>query len=115
MFREHVLSGEWSLLTLKDPLLTLPSRYDLQPAEPIAPVEEADSTSTPLATPATAATLAVPSPTAPRDRTSFRSRLREVHQSAHTGPEYISALRHLHHDHERIRGADVTPQEPRPT
>ncbi|KAH6716186.1 hypothetical protein BKA61DRAFT_339366 [Leptodontidium sp. MPI-SDFR-AT-0119] len=89
-------------------------RYDLQPSEPEAASEETTAASAPVAT------LAVPSPTATRDRTSFRSRLREI-RSAHTGPEYISALRHLHHDHEHRRpsssshSADVAPQEPRPT
>ncbi|KAH7317570.1 hypothetical protein BKA65DRAFT_514739 [Rhexocercosporidium sp. MPI-PUGE-AT-0058] len=94
-------------------------RFDLQPSQPDAPAEETNAVFTAEATPAT--TLAVPSPTVPRDRTSFRSRLREIRQSAHTGPEYISALRHLHRDHERRRpsssshSTEAAPQEPRAT
>ena len=99
------------------------SRYDLDPAQPAVPTEQTTETTT--TTPATtattpAATLAVPSPTATRDRTSFRSRLREIRQ-AHTGTEYTSALRRLYHDHEHprrsssIHTADVAPQESRPT
>jgi len=98
-------------------------RYDLDPAQPAVPTEQTTETTT--TTPATtattpAATLAVPSPTATRDRTSFRSRLREIRQ-AHTGTEYTSALRRLYHDHEHprrsssIHTADVAPQESRPT
>lgn len=104
-------------------LTDLCSRYDLDPAQPAVPTEQPTETTTTIpATSATtaAATLAVPSPTAPRDRTSFRSRLREIRQ-AHTGTEYTSALRRLYHDHEHprrsssIHTADVAPQEPRPT
>ncbi|KAL2065478.1 hypothetical protein VTL71DRAFT_3148 [Oculimacula yallundae] len=89
-------------------------RYDLQPAQTDAPAEVTSSVSAP------APLLVVPPPTAQRDRTTFRSRLHEI-RSAHTGADYISALRHLHRDHERRRpasssnAADATTQETRPT
>ncbi|KAL5322355.1 hypothetical protein ACEPPN_010328 [Leptodophora sp. 'Broadleaf-Isolate-01'] len=48
--------------------------------------------------------LAIPSPTAPhpRDRTSIRSRLREIRQ-ANSGQEYVAALSHLYNDREHRR------------
>ncbi|KAK0112169.1 hypothetical protein ONS96_001427 [Cadophora gregata f. sp. sojae] len=95
-------------------------RYDLEPTQPDAPREQTTETSEAPAPAPAAATLAVPGPAVPRDRTSFRSRLREIRQ-AHTGTEYTSALRRLYHDHEHrrrsssVHTADVAPQEPRPT
>ncbi|CZT51061.1 uncharacterized protein RSE6_12144 [Rhynchosporium secalis] len=91
-------------------------RYDLQP-EPEASAAETNTATT--ATPAPVATLAVPSPTAQRERTPIRSRLREI-RSAHSGADYISALRNLHRDHEPRRprssgGAVAANQETSPT
>lgn len=86
------------------------SRYDLQPSPSKDPANMPEATSA-ILPPVVIATesAASPTPAVPEasERTSFRSRLREL-RAAHSGPDYIAALRRLHHDHLNGR-AHATP------
>ncbi|KAK0125864.1 E3 ubiquitin-protein ligase rnf13 [Cadophora gregata] len=49
------------------------------------------------------ATTPAASPISPRERMSIRSRLREIRQASHTGPEYVAALGNFYRDRENRR------------
>ncbi|PVH78980.1 hypothetical protein DL98DRAFT_589759 [Cadophora sp. DSE1049] len=48
-------------------------------------------------------TIPGPTLTSPRERVSIRSRLREIRQASHTGPEYVAALGNFYRDRENRR------------